>query len=234
MGPMLLSRYARDGTEKARRQMLAMCQSDPDVLPEVLGHFVNMVADLPLEESGDNESGDDSDYDEASEILDDIQEILSLARRQGVLPPVRIARILAGEGTSQFGSSGESNNEPQQRTVPLSVALDYVGAILDDSRREIGRLKSEVEEYNQLCNAMEKEVDSLLRASQALPATKGNQASSRINVEEMYSKVRMAADETEKSESKADLSREAFWREMDQSEDSFLTISRFFAKGVIQ
>ena len=162
MGPMLLSRYARDGTEKARRQMLAMCQSDPDVLPEVLGHFVNMVADLPLEESGDNESGDDSDYDEASEILDDIQEILSLARRQGVLPPVRIARILAGEGTSQFGSSGESNNEPQQRTVPLSVALDYVGAILDDSRREIGRLKSEVEEYNQLCNSMEKEVDRFL------------------------------------------------------------------------
>lgn len=51
MGPMLLSRYAKDGSEKARRQMLAMCQSDPEVLPDVLGHFVNMVADLPLEVS---------------------------------------------------------------------------------------------------------------------------------------------------------------------------------------
>ena len=72
------------------------------------------------------------------EILDDIQEVLSLAQRQGVLPPVRIARILAGEGTGQFSSS--SNNAPQ-RTVPLSVALDYVGEILDESRREISRLK---------------------------------------------------------------------------------------------
>ena len=180
-----------------------------------------------------------------------------------MLPPVRIARILAGEGTSQFSSpssSAEEKSGPKQRTVPLSVALDYVGAILDDSRKEIGRLKSEVEEYNQLCNSMEKEVDSLLRASQSLPNPSNgksscslrlssnirscfssadnklaeNQTSSRINVEEMYSKVRMAVDDNEKTENKADLSREAFWREMDQSEDSFLTISRFFAKGVIQ
>lgn len=48
MGPMLLSRYAKDGTEKARRQMLAMCQSDPEVLADVLGQFVGMVADLPI------------------------------------------------------------------------------------------------------------------------------------------------------------------------------------------
>ena len=44
MGPMLLSRYARDGSEKARRQMLAMCQSDPEILADVLGHFVAMVS----------------------------------------------------------------------------------------------------------------------------------------------------------------------------------------------
>lgn len=44
MGPMLLSRYAKDGTEKARRQMLAMCQSDPEILADVLGHFVAMVS----------------------------------------------------------------------------------------------------------------------------------------------------------------------------------------------
>jgi hypothetical protein len=52
----------------------------------------------------------------------------------------------------------------KRRTVPLSVALDYVGTILEDSRKDISRLKSEVEEYNLLCNTMESEIDSLLRA----------------------------------------------------------------------
>lgn len=32
MTPMLLERYAKDGSEKSRRQMLALCQSDPEVL----------------------------------------------------------------------------------------------------------------------------------------------------------------------------------------------------------
>jgi hypothetical protein len=108
---------------------------------------------------------------------------------------------------------------------------------------------------------METEIESLLRASQSLPSTKGafcakqtptyciandphttftplveagEQVSKRTNIEEMYSKVRMAVDDGEKVESKAELSREAFWREMDQSEDSFQTIARFFGKGVIQ
>lgn len=127
-----------------------------------------------MQDIGPNDiPGDESDYDEASEILEDIQEALSLARRQGVLPPVRIARILAGEGTGQFSNVGAAGKAPQQRTVPLSVALDYVGTILDESRQEIGRLRSEVEEYNQLCNSMEKEVESLLRASQGLPVEKG-------------------------------------------------------------
>jgi hypothetical protein len=81
---------------------------------------------------------------------------------------------------------------------------------------------------------MEAEVGSLLRASQSIPASKSEQVSPRINIEEMYSKVRMALDDDEKTDSKAELSREAFWREMDQTEDSFQTIARFFAKGVIQ
>jgi hypothetical protein len=53
MVPMLLERYAQDGSIKARRQMLAMCQSDPEVLADVLGHFVaiaserlNVVSDI--------------------------------------------------------------------------------------------------------------------------------------------------------------------------------------------
>lgn len=57
--------------------------------------------------------------------------------------------------------------------------------------------------------------------------------SPRINIEEMYSKVRMALDDNAQNESKTSF-KEAFWREMDQSEDSFQTIARFFAKGVIQ
>ena len=57
---------------------------------------------------------------------------------------------------------------------------------------------------------------------------------SRMNIEEMYTKVRTAMEDGEKVESKSELSREAFWREMNQTEDSFETIARFFAKGVIQ
>jgi len=45
MGPMLLSRYAHDGSEKSRRQMLAMAQTNPDVLADVLGHFVSIGSD---------------------------------------------------------------------------------------------------------------------------------------------------------------------------------------------
>lgn len=98
-----------------------------------------LVLFLTEQDDEDAESGDESD-DEANEILFDIQEALSLARRQGVLPPVRIARILAGEGTSQF-SSDDTSYDAEHRTIPLSVALDYVGAVLDESRKEISRLK---------------------------------------------------------------------------------------------
>jgi vacuolar protein sorting-associated protein 11 len=234
MGPMLLSRYAKDGSEKARRQMLAMCQSDPEILADVLGYFVSMVTERLTD--GETEADGEESDDEVDGILEDIQEALALARRQGVLPPVRIARILAGEGTGQFSSAIIGPNRPQIKTVPLSVALDYVGDILDESRKEISRLKTEVEEYNQLCNSMEAEIDSLLKASQPSPGQKeaSEEISPRINIEEMYAKVRMALDENEKQDHRSDLSREAFWREMDQTEDSFQTIARFFTKGVIQ
>ena len=45
MTPMLLERYAKDGSEKARRQMLAICQTDPEVLADVLGHFVELASE---------------------------------------------------------------------------------------------------------------------------------------------------------------------------------------------
>jgi vacuolar protein sorting-associated protein 11 len=45
MVPMLLERYAQDGSVKARRQMLAKCQADPEVLADVLGHFVAIASE---------------------------------------------------------------------------------------------------------------------------------------------------------------------------------------------
>lgn len=45
MTPMLLERYAKDGSEKSRRQMLAICQTDPEVLADVLGHFVALASE---------------------------------------------------------------------------------------------------------------------------------------------------------------------------------------------
>lgn len=44
MVPMLLEEYAKSGTDRARRQMLAMCEhQDPEIFAEVLSHFVNMA-----------------------------------------------------------------------------------------------------------------------------------------------------------------------------------------------
>lgn len=233
MTPMLLARYAQDGGDRARRHMLAMCRSDPEVLADVLGHFV-AIASERIKQGGPED--DDSTNSEEEDILDDIREALSLAKSQGVLPPVRIARILAGEGAGQFSVDAHMPVSQKQHTVPLSVALDYVGAILDDSRKDISRLKAEVEEYNQLCNSMQSEVDALVAAT--MPAStaleqESNQAS-QINIDEMYAKLRDATEEGSIIDSRSEQAREAFWREMNQSEDRFETIARFFAKGVIQ
>jgi hypothetical protein len=44
MIPMLLDEYSRSGTDRARRQMLAMCENrDPEIFAEVLSHFVCMA-----------------------------------------------------------------------------------------------------------------------------------------------------------------------------------------------
>lgn len=44
MTHMLLEHYARSGNERARRNMLSMCEHDPDLFAEVLSHFVSMAA----------------------------------------------------------------------------------------------------------------------------------------------------------------------------------------------
>jgi vacuolar protein sorting-associated protein 11 len=151
-----------------------------------------------------------------------------------VLPPVRIARILAGEGSGQF--SCETSSSKNKRTVPLSVALDYVGTVLEQSSREASRLKSEIEEFNQLCNSMEEEISSLIRVSSGLsPMIDERERSAydgRLDIDELYARVK--SEETGSiRDGISDQLREAFWREMNQTEDSFDTISRFFAKGSI-
>ncbi|KAL7566823.1 hypothetical protein ACA910_021325 [Epithemia clementina (nom. ined.)] len=299
MTPMLLERYAKDGSEKARRQMMAMCQTDPEILADVLGYFVTMASERLNKNHGNNndkkQQMDSEEYaEETEELLDDIQATLALARRQGASPPVRIARILAGEGTGQFSpkepptalSSGggrrTSSSSSSASSVPLSVALEYLGSILEESRVEGDRLKAEVEEYNDLCNSMEREIESLLRTSRGLSPLLSSSSSSStagggdslgpgeqqqqqqpsslsvgglrsLNIDELYSTIRQEGDyhlggammagvgaldastnNTGKDPSSL-LPREAFWREMDQSEgaDSLDTIARFFAKGVI-
>jgi vacuolar protein sorting-associated protein 11 len=188
--------------------------------------------------------------------MEHIQECLALAKRQGVLPPVRIARILAGEHPGQFSTDRKQGshvrsgkNSKNHHGVPLSVALDYVGTILDESRSEITRLKSEVEEYNNICNAMENEINMLLRVSGDLPqgvneaiSIDGSTTTSdamttlanRLNVDDLYYQIR-ASDDVDKFADRVIVSdaREAFWREMNQTEDTFETISRFFAKGLV-
>ena len=325
MTPMLLERYAKEGTEKARRQMMAMCQSDPEILPEVLGYFVAMASDRL---SSNNSLTDDDYAEETEDLLDDIQSTLALARRQGAAPPVRIARILAGEGTGQFShkepspqktqpsssssisvsgggrgrSSGGGGGGGASSSVPLSVALEYLGSILEESRHEGDRLRAEVEEYNDLCNSMEHEIESLLRTSRGLPppesttmtsnnnkdgnnnettestagaATRvgGGDGSRALNIDELYARIRQEGGEHGNSSNTASgatatgpntstivldnngnningassnsnnsstdsysLYREAFWREMNQSDGShgLDTIARFFAKGVIR
>lgn len=76
-------------------------------------------------------------------LLHDIHEALVMAQDHGELPPVRILRILAGEGHGMFNSDKHHNLTVDRGScgVPLSAAMDYVGAILDDSSGKIHRLK---------------------------------------------------------------------------------------------
>ena len=50
---------------------------------------------------------------------------------------MRVLRTLAGESHGRFGSDAGGSGP----SVPLSVALDYVGSVLDDSAGTIDRLK---------------------------------------------------------------------------------------------
>ena len=226
MAPMLLEKYAEDGNYKARRQMLAMCRSDPELLADVLGHFVAMASkEIGLDED-DKSINSESDM---GELLDDIKQGLSMAQSQDVLPPVRVVRILAGIGIGQFIEEGKERASSDENGVPLSVAMEYIGTVMDEQSQEIDRLKNNIEEYNDMCNEMESEINEL----QSLE--KGSKASnsSGINIDEMYTKL-IESPFNNATEKKSELASEEFWRQMEQSSDRFETIARFFSKDVLE
>lgn len=227
MTQLLLEKYAEDGSYKARRKMLAMCRSDPELLADVLGFFIQKATkEMPIgvdDESINSESS-------LGDLLDDIKEGLSLARSQNVLPPVRVARILAGETTGQFQeeSRGAAHHSSEQNSVPLSVAIQYIGGVFDESTKVINKLKNDVEDYSRLCDSMEDEISELL-------SYQNNQTTTKhlgIDIDFLYSKV---LDDTSDitSEKKSELIAESFWQQMNESSDRFDTIARFYAKDVL-
>jgi len=224
MAPMLLEKYAEDGSYKARRQMLAMCRSDPELLADVLGHFVTMASkEIGLDED-DKSINSESDI---GELLDDIKQGLSMV--QSVLPPVRVVRILAGIGIGQFTEERKEGVSSDDNGVPLSVALDYIGTVMDKQSQEIDRLKSNIEEYNNMCNEMESEINEL----QSLENSSKASNLSGINIDEMHTKL-MQTPLDIASEKKSELVSEEFWRQMEQSSDRFETIARFFSKDILE
>jgi len=291
MPSMLLELYGENGGERERRQMLAMCRTDPELLADVLGYFVSLAGErIGIENnksksnnsttknnvnntSSNNSHDEDDSFSEVDEILEDIQEALDMARAQGVLTPVRIARILAGEGSGQFSNSEDiqSNGNGGDvgtlggsggRSIPLSVALDYVGGILDDSSKEISRLKAEVEEYNHACNSMENEIKNLLSSAHPQENIEICQQSivPSLDIDVMYDKLQQSLDENGNiidsgdtssvvgmmtnnysshdcsmsgGNHKSNIIQEEFWREMGQSEDRFETLTRYFGRGLI-
>ncbi len=226
LAPMLMEKYAEDGSYKARRQMLAMCRSDPELLADVLGYFVSMAGDLMVGEDEDKSINSESDVEE---LLDDIREALSMARSQAVLPPVRVARILAGDGIGQFTEERKGDSEENDKGLPLSVALDYIGAVMDEQSSEIDRLKSNIEEYNALCNDMESEINDLL----SLEKVDQSHHPHGINIDEMYSKL-IESPPDNSGEKKSEMASEEFWRQMEHSSDRFETLARFFAKDILE
>mmetsp|Transcript_31712 Transcript_31712/g.69632 ORF Transcript_31712/g.69632 Transcript_31712/m.69632 type:complete len:1416 (+) Transcript_31712:195-4442(+) len=250
LSDMLLDRLAADGGESARRSMLAMCGTDPDVTAEVIGKLVDLACvsgeqvpnasdahDSSLVAPGDIASSRD-------DVLMDLREALFLARAQRAeLPPVRVVRTLAGEGTSRFTCSWKvSKPDGPPKGVPLSVALDYVGPVLDGSRDEAARLRQEIVEYSELCTEMEEEIN-FLRYGKPKRSERQQEETVEARIKElrdeiplMLKKVKDAEENAnvEEEERKAKQIREEYWREMSQSKDQWETITRYFAKGIIQ
>jgi hypothetical protein len=81
---------------------------------------------------------------------------------------------------------------------------------------------------------MESEIDSLLRTSLILPPLpKDREAlSGKLSIDDLYVKAR--AEDSIGLDARQDQSvekLESFWRDMAQSEDTFETIARYFARA---
>jgi hypothetical protein len=227
MVPLLLEKYSQDGNYKARRQMLALCRSDPELLADVLGHFVTMASEKSMTVDEDQSINSDTYL---GELMDDIKEALSMTRALGTLPPVRVARILSGDSVGQFTEERKSDVKNDGKGVPLSVALDYVGSVMDEHSQEVDRLKNIIEEYNKMCYSMESEINELLDNEIPGKTTNPNE----INIDEMFAKLMDPSQESNSSEKKSELASEEFWRQMEQTSDRFETIIRFFSKDVLE
>jgi hypothetical protein len=233
MIPMLLEQYAASGTERARRQMLAMCERDPELCPEVLAHFVKMYGHRADKEPLAEDASVNSDSDVGG-LLTDIHEALMLIRDHGELPPVRILRILSGETHGQFSADIKSQSA-NQGSVPLSAAIDYVGSVLDDSSNKIDRLQNKVEEYSRLCNEMELEINSLL----SLETSTKKKVGPNVDIDDIYSRLLSLSEGPQAhnvidSVERQEMKKEEFWREMEHSEDPFETICFFISKGYLE
>jgi len=233
MVPMLLEQYAASGTERARRQMLAMCERDPELCPEVLAHFVKMYGERADKEPLAEDASVNSDSDVGG-LLTDIHEALMLIRDHGELPPVRILRILSGETHGQFSADIKSLSA-NQGSVPLSAAIDYVGSVLDDSSNKIDQLQNKVEEYSRLCNDMELEINALLCLE---PATKKKNVGHNVDIDDIYSRLLGLSEGPQQAQrdsvERQEMKKEEFWREMEHSEDPFETICFFISKGYLE
>ena len=233
MVPMLLEQYAASGTERARRQMLAMCERDPELCPEVLAHFVKMYGERADKELLAEDASVNSDSDVGG-LLTDIHEALMLIRDHGELPPVRILRILSGETHGQF-SADTNSQSANQGSVPLSAAIDYVGSVLDDSSNKIDRLQNKVEEYSRLCNDMELEINTLLSPG----TSKKKNVGPNVDIDDIYSRLLSLSEGPQPahvmdSVERQEMKKEEFWREMEHSEDPFETICFFISKGYLE
>jgi len=203
----------------------------------MVGERLNKSA-LKEEASVDSES-------DIGALLHDIHEALVLAREDhgGDLPPVRILRILAGEGHRIFSSDKHSQSALNDSCgVPLSAAMDYVGAILDDSSQKIHRLKNNVEEYSRLCNDIELEINALLSPGSSTKESEGKlgqrNALPNVDIDEMYSKLQQLEEDGGMAGQTAaavnDMMKEDFWREMEHSDDPFETICFYISKGYLE
>lgn len=233
MVPMLIEQYAASGTERARRQMLAMCERDPELCPEVLAHFVKMYGDKTDKEPLAEDASVNSESDVGG-LLTDIHEALMIIRDHGELPPVRILRILSGETHGQFSADMNSQLANNQGSVPLSAAIDYVGSVLDDSSNKIDRLQNKVEEYSRLCNDMEQEINSLLSLD---TSSKRKIGGPNVDIDDIYAKLLSSSEGSQphmiESVERQQMKKEEFWREMENSEDPFETICFFISKGYL-